>query len=401
MAFLLIGVNHQTAPLTIRERLAFSAEMANQALKAIEKTLSITEAVILSTCNRIEIYANVDQIEALIHWLEQYQQFSPGELRPYIYFHHEQAAMRHAAKVACGLDSLALGEPQIFGQLKEAFELAVHQNMIKREFHQRFQTIFHLGKKIRTQTDISKNPLSIAFAAVTLAKKIFADLSKCRVLLVGAGQTIHLVTKYFAEQQVKEWLFVNRSLDKAVNLANTFGGEAFELNELALVLGQADIIVTATNSQQILINKDMLQQAFQQQQKRRPLLLLDLAVPRNIDNHIGDMRDRYLYTVDDLQQVITETLKSRKQAAQQAEMLIEQAIREFYQKLKLTPQIRAWREEAERLRDQLLNTALEKLQEGQSAEEAIKQLAQKLTQQLLHQPSRWWQSIYEQEDEKE
>ncbi len=388
MPLLLIGLNHHSAPVALREQIAFSALQITAALPRLCAAAGLSEALILSTCNRTEIYTLAAHSEPVLNWLIAERNLAPSEFSPHWYFHHGLAVVKHLAQVSSGLHSMILGEPQIFGQVKNAYQLAKQAGTLGGHLQPLFQHNFFVTKKIRTDTQIGQKPVSIAFTSVTLVRRIFAEPAACKVLLVGAGETIELVAQHLSELGLKSFRFVNRGLARASALATRFAGEAFELSELTTQLAQTDIIIAATDSAELLIHAEPLM-AARAHLKRTPLLLIDLAVPRNIDPLIAKLSDCYLYSLDDLQSLIQETWQSRRDAALQAEAIIDMETRHYAKKIRhmaLAPQISALNQQANKIRDQQLTEALHSLAKGAAVETVLQHLAHKLTQQLLHIP---------------
>lgn len=389
MTLVAFGINHQSAPLALRERMAFAPEMMEAALKEAAGQPGLTEVAILSTCNRTEIYAVTDQLHVIEEWLLNHSGVSVNELRSSLYAYQDQDALRHMMKVAAGLDSLVLGEPQILGQMKSAFAVARETGTLGSELHQAFQQVFNLAKRVRTETAIGENPVSVAYAAVTLAQQIFSDLKEDTALLIGAGETIALVARHLAEHGVKKILVANRTLDRAQKLAAEFNGEAFLLADIPAQLHRADIVISSTASQLPLLGKGAVETALKQR-KHKPMFMLDIAVPRDIESQVAELEDVYLYTVDDLHAVIDESKKSRVAAADQAQLIIDQGIEDYakqQRELNAVDLIKSYRQQAEALRDVELQKAVKQLQAGSQPEEVLAQLARNLTNKLLHSPT--------------
>lgn len=388
MSLLLVGLNHQTAPLAIRERVAFSPEQISCALPALCASAQLPEAFILSTCNRTEIYTVASQSAAVLAWLVNERQLAQESLNAHVYFHRELAVVKHLAQVACGLNSMVLGEPQIFGQVKAAYQLAKTAGTLGRQLQSLCQHSFHVTKKVRTETLIGQKPVSIAFTAVSLVRRIFSAPATCNVVLLGAGETIELVAQHLAEMGISRFHFVNRTLTRAQTLATRWQGDALALSELSSVLASADIVIAATDSAELLVTQAALAKA-RHGRRRKPLLLIDLAVPRNIDPLIEHLPDCYLYCLDDLQALIQETIESRRDAASLAEAIIDVETTHFAKKLQhsnLAPKIQALYQQAGISRDEQLAAALQRLKNGATVEAVLHQLAHRLTQQLLHIP---------------
>ena len=391
MAFLALGINHKTASVAVRERVAFTPEQLVEALQQLCRHTASQGAAILSTCNRSELYLEQDQLsaEAVLAWLADYHQLSLEDLRACAYIHQDESAVRHMMRVACGLDSMVLGEPQILGQMKSAYAVAREAGTVGPLLGRLFQATFSTAKQVRTDTAIGENPVSVAFAAVSLAKQIFSDLHRSQALLIGAGETITLVARHLYEQGVKRIVVANRTLERASLLAEQFGAHAVLLSEIPQELVNSDIVISSTASQLPILGKGAVERALKQR-KHKPIFMVDIAVPRDIEPEVGDLDDVYLYSVDDLHEVIAENLKSRQGAAQAAEELVGVGTEDFMLRLRelaAVDVLRAYRQQAERLRDDELSKALRLLANGNSADEVLAVLARGLTNKLLHAPS--------------
>jgi len=390
MSIVVIGVNHKTAPVSLREQVAFSPETLLEALTQANNI--VLEGMILSTCNRTEIYFTTDndsQIDGIINWLAEYHQFSKENLSPYLYIHTEEEAVRHTFRVACGLDSLVLGEPQILGQLKVALKTASDHKTTGRTLKRLMQFAFSTAKKVRTQTSIGSNPVSVAFAAVNLAKQIFSNLEEQTVLLIGAGETIELVGRHIHSTGVKHIIIANRSIDNAAKLAKQFDGQCIGLAEIGSYLAEADIVISSTAAPFPIIGKGTVEQALKIR-KHRPIFMVDIAVPRDIEEAVGKLDDIYLYTVDDLHSVIEENLKSRQQAAEKAEMMVAEDVNSFSQWLQAQDQVKliqSYRTQTNECKEEVLAKAKRMLANGKSAEEALQFLAHTLANKLAHEPT--------------
>ncbi len=391
MGLLAVGINHKTAPVTIRERVSFAPEHLTSALRDLTSTPSIREAAILSTCNRTELVCRADggDGEVLIDWFEHYHKLKSDEVRPYIYVHPDQMAVRHVLRVASGLDSLVLGEPQILGQIKDAYTKAKHAGTIGKYLGRLFQHTFAVAKQVRTDTAIGSSPVSVAFAAVSLAKQIFSNFEKQTALLIGAGETIELAARHLSASGIGRIIIANRTLEKAHNLAQEFNGYAIALNEIPAHLAEADIVISSTASQLPILGKGATESALKKR-KHRPILMIDIAVPRDIETEVGELEDVYLYTVDDLQEIIEEGLKSRQEAARQAEEIIDTQVAHFMgwvRSLDSVSTIAEFRRQADALRQAELEKALRRLRAGDDPEQVLQRLAHGLTNKLTHAPS--------------
>ena len=385
-----VGLNHQTAPLSIREKLAFTAASLPEAVRNLARSKAAKEAVILSTCNRTELYC-VGETEQIIEWLAQYHNLPAEEIRPYLYTLDNNETIRHAFRVACGLDSMVLGEPQILGQIKDAVRVAQEQESINTNLNALFQKTFAVAKEVRTDTAVGENSVSMASASVKLAEQIFPDISDLNVLFIGAGEMIELVATYFAAKSPKLITVANRTLPRAQELCDKLGlnAEPCLLTELPNILHEYDVVVSSTASQLPLVGKGMVERALRLR-LNMPMFLLDLAVPRDIEAEVGELGDAYLYTVDDMMGIVQNGKEARQKAAAEAEAMVEKKVGEFVrqqQSRQSVPLIRALRDEGERARRQVLENAMKQLAKGASAEEVLERLSIQLTNKLLHSPT--------------
>lgn len=385
-----VGLNHQTAPLSIREKLAFTAESLPEAVRNLARSKAAKEAVILSTCNRTELYC-VGETEQIIEWLAQYHNLPAEEIRPYLYTLDNNETIRHAFRVACGLDSMVLGEPQILGQIKDAVRVAQEQESINTNLNALFQKTFAVAKEVRTDTAVGENSVSMASASVKLAEQIFPDIGDLNVLFIGAGEMIELVATYFAAKNPKLITVANRTLPRAQELCDKLGlnAEPCLLTELPDILHEYDVVVSSTASQLPLVGKGMIERALRLR-LNMPMFLLDLAVPRDIEAEVGELNDAYLYTVDDMMGIVQNGKEARQKAAAAAEAMVEEKVGEFVrlqQSRQSVPLIRALRDEGERARRQVLENAMKQLAKGASAEEVLERLSIQLTNKLLHSPT--------------
>lgn len=391
MPLLALGLNHQTAPLALRERVALDAGQLPAALAGLGAVPGVEEAAVLSTCNRTEVYAQVAEGRegAVAEWLAQHHGLAPEALGDYLYEHRDEDAVRHLFRVATGLDSLVLGEPQILGQVKEAWQAARSQQRLRTPLDRLFQQSFQVAKRVRTDTRIGAHPVSVAYAAVRLARQVFSELDRATVLLVGAGDTIELAARHLVDAKAKRLLVANRTLEHAQTLASRHGGYALPLSELERHLPEADIVITATASREPVLRRAAVQSALKTR-KHRPIFMLDLAVPRDIEASVAELPDVYLYTVDDLEQVIEENRASRREAAEQAQAIIDLQVEHFmawWRAQGRQDALKAMRRRAEEAREQMLARAHEQLAAGRPATEVVELLAAQLTNKLLHGPS--------------
>ncbi|HEZ1934723.1 TPA: glutamyl-tRNA reductase [Neisseria meningitidis] len=385
-----VGLNHQTAPLSIREKLAFAAAALPKAVRNLARSNAATEAVILSTCNRTELYC-VGDSEEIIRWLADYHSLPIEEIRPYLYALDMQETVRHAFRVACGLDSMVLGEPQILGQIKDAVRVAQEQESMGKKLNALFQKTFSVAKEVRTDTAVGENSVSMASASVKLAEQIFPDIGDLNVLFIGAGEMIELVATYFAAKSPRLMTVANRTLARAQELCDKLGvnAEPCLLSDLPAILHDYDVVVSSTASQLPIVGKGMVERALKQRQSM-PLFMLDLAVPRDIEAEVGDLNDAYLYTVDDMVNIVQSGKEARQKAAAAAETLVSEKVAEFVrqqQGRQSVPLIRALRDEGEKARKQVLENAMKQLAKGATAEEVLERLSIQLTNKLLHSPT--------------
>jgi len=391
MALLAVGLNHKTAPVQIRERVAFAPDQLPDTLRNLAAQASIREAAILSTCNRTEMLCCVDTAdsEIIIEWLRQHREFSANELNPYMYIHPEQSAVRHMLRVASGLDSLVLGEPQILGQLKNAYSTAKDAGTVGAQLSKLFEYTFSVAKQVRTDTAIGASPVSVAFSAVSLSKQIFSDLSKHTALLIGAGETIELAARHLKESGIKRLIIANRTVTKAEALVKELEGYAITLGEIPAHLAEADIVISSTASQLPILGKGAVERAIKIR-KHQPILMVDIAVPRDIEEEVGELDDVYLYTVDDLQEIIDEGLRSRQEAALQAEEIIDTQVTHFMgwlRSLDAVSTIRTYRSKIDVIRETELDKAKRMLAQGNDPEKVLTQLARGLSNKIAHTPS--------------
>lgn len=383
------GVNHHTAPLALRERLAFGPGHFPHSLYELSQQAMVEEAAILSTCNRTELYCKTTREASVIEWLLKWQGLQWDELKPHLYIYKNENTIKHLLRVASGLDSMVIGEPQIFGQLKHAFAMAQTAGTLGRHLHALFQYTFASTKEIRSQTAIGHHPISFAYAIVTLAKRLFANIQQKTVLLLGAGETIEMMARYFHEQKVHKIIIANRTEEKAAALARRFHALPIGLSALEKHLVESDIIVSALSSPLPLIGKGLVERTLKKR-KRYPQLLVDLGVPRNIEPEIAALEDAYLYCLDDLQKIIHDGLQHRQHAAKQAELLVDVHAGEFVRRTaarKTARLICAFRHKAEVLRDAEVKKSMLALERGENPKVVLQNLATLLTNKLIHTPS--------------
>ena len=394
MKLLTLGVNHETAPVTIRETVSFSSEQSLCALSELKQQELVSECIILSTCNRTEIYCILKepaQKQAIVNWLHIFFKQPENALLPYLYQHQSIEAVKHIMRVASGLNSLVLGEPQIFGQIKDAYNLAHKADSIHHTLENLFQHIFKTVKRIRTDTAIGSSPVSVAFSAVTLSKQFFGDLSEQTALLLGAGETIELVARHLKDSGIGKLIIANRTLERAHTLAETVEGYAISLDEITGHVHEADMIIGSTSAPNTILHKSQIEPALKRR-KNRPIFMIDIAVPRDIDPAINELENIYLYTVDDLHEIIQDNKQSRKTAALEAEEIIDVQADNFMAQLnaiqQVNPLIQQFREHNIQTKNEALELALHRLENGCPPDEVVKKLANQLTNKLLHIPTK-------------
>ena len=389
MQLFTFGINHQTAPLAVREQIAFNVETLDSALRDLVDNGAAKEATILSTCNRTEIYCSTSAPTQAVDWLAAYHHLPANEIEPYIYRLPQEEAIKHAFRVASGLDSMVLGEPQILGQMKQAVRQAEQAGTLGFLLHKLFQRTFSVAKDVRTQTEIGANLVSMAAAAVKLAERIYPSISEQSILFIGAGEMIELNAVHFAARNPKHITVANRTLERAQVLARRINGHAITLNELPEQLAHHDIIVTCTASPLPILGKGMVERALKAR-KHRPLFIVDLAVPRDVEKEVAELSDVFLYTVDDLSDVVRDGLDARQGAVKEAEVIIDSGVNEFMhwmQSREMVPTIRALRDHAERQRRAEMEKALRLLAKGESPEKVLDLLSASLTNKFLHAPT--------------
>ncbi len=385
MTLWVLGLNHQTAPVHLRERVAFGPEILPASLASLRALPQVGEAALLSTCNRTELYAVAENDDALAKWLSDHA----DGLDAYLYRHRDADAVRHLFRVATGLDSMVLGEPQILGQVKEAWALASELGALGPQVDRLFQQGFAVSKRARTDTRVGANPVSVASAAVRLAQESFARLSDSTVLLVGAGETIELAAKHLSDGRVRRLLVANRTLAHAQDLASRHGGYALPLAELDRHLAEADVVFSATASREPVIHRAQVASALAAR-RHKPMLLFDLAVPRDIETGVGELGDAFLYTVDDLERAVEDNRRSRREAADAAEAIIELQVGRFVETVQASTRhapLKRLRAQGEAARDEVLDKARQQLANGRDPAEVLDFLAHTLTNRLLHPPT--------------
>jgi glutamyl-tRNA reductase len=389
MGFNVLGLNHKTAPIAVREKVAFHEERLDAALRALRAESGVAEAVIVSTCNRTEVYwAGSASGNDLAQWLARHHG-SNLDLGSSLYVHQDREAIVHAFSVASGLDSMVIGEAQILGQIKDAYRAAHEAGATGPALNRLFQAAFAVAKRVRTETQIGANAVSLASATVSLARRVYAQLSARNALMIGAGEMIALTARHFASAGVKRLVIANRTLARAQTLAAEVQGYAVELATLSKELAEADIVISCTASTQPLVLKPAVASALKAR-RHRPIFMVDLAVPRDIEPAVAELQDVYLFTVDDLEQIVDQNLKQRSLAADDARLLLEEEVARFLAEARAHdagPNIRALRRHAEEIRAHTLEQARRMLASGKSTDEVLDYLANTLTNRLLHTPT--------------
>ena len=391
MNLLIVGINHTSAPVEMREQVAFTPEQLVDALKTLAHHADLSEVAILSTCNRTEVIATSPSIDtqAIVNWLANYHGLNVTDLSPSIYEKLNKDAALHAVRVACGLDSMVIGEPQILGQVKEAYEHARRIGTLGTELQHLSQTTFRIAKRVRTETSIGENSVSVASTAVTLAGRLFSDIPACHILLIGAGDTSELVGRHLLSAGISQITIANRTLENGRRLAHELGGTAIDLQSIPAKLPEADIVIASTAARLPVLGKGVVERALKSR-KHRPILMVDLAVPRDIEPEVAQLRDIYLYSVDDLQEIIEANLSDRQQAADAAEQIVTEevsAYRSRHETRHVDATMVRFRALHENIKQDELNKALSRLERGVDPAEVMSQLANQLTNKFLHAPS--------------
>ncbi len=421
----IIGINHKTAPVSVRETVAFDPKEINSALQSLKSETLLNEVAIISTCNRMEIVFRQDVAEdnsleaqaelaeqSVLQWLAEHHQLQVKDIQRHCYWHHGQAAVNHLMSVACGLDSMVLGEPQILGQVKDAYGYANNAGTIGLYLNRLFQQTFTLAKQVRTDTQIGESAVSVAYAAVTLAKRIFDDFSQVNCLFIGAGETIELAARHLVRQGVVNIKVANRTVERAQLLANEFSGTAHSLAALPELIEQADIVISSTASPVPIIGKGLMEKVISAR-KHRSMFMVDLAVPRDIEPEVAELSDVYLYTVDDMQGVIQENLKLREEAAKEAADIVSLHVEKYHtwlHSLSSISLLKAFRSKIEQVKQEELKRATAKLLADDSAhttesatarqEQILSELANRLTQKFMHEPSQLIRRAGEEKDQQ-
>lgn len=393
MGFFAIGINHTTASVDLREKVAFNPERLSTALREACVSCELSDLVILSTCNRTELYALTEQPQRLLHWLADSNGLNPDQLLQHVYQFDNEAAINHLMRVTSGLDSMMLGEPQIFGQVKDALQLAKQSGSVSNHFHRIFDHTFYAAKKVRTETAVGEQAVSMGYAVGQLAQQVFSDLAQTTVLLVAAGEMNSLVAQYLVEQGIGRLLICNRGQQRANNLADELNSrvavEVIPFDQLEANLHRADIISSCTGSLHQVLSLSAVKQALKKR-RYQPMLMIDLAVPRDIEPSVAELDSVYLYGVDDLQKVIDGNLARRQQAAVDAEVMVSQLAAQFMRQQRSEvagPYIASFRQQAEHLKQLELEKARQLLAQGGDPMQVLERLSNSLTAKLLHAPS--------------
>lgn len=391
MSFLAFGINHRTASVELRERVAFDQSILDHALASLRQLTGVSEAVVLSTCNRTEIYAYAEQVDpgALFRWLSSCHGTDQQQIEQHGFTYTDKDAIKHLMRVAAGLDSMILGEPQILGQLKDAYAAALARQTVGSKLGRLFEFSFSVAKKVRTETAIGENPVSVAAAAVRLARQLFDDFSDYTALIIGAGKTTELVARHLRQGGIKKLLIANRTLERAQALAGEVGGQAAMLEDIPELLAQADIVISSTASPLPILGKGMVESALKRR-RHRPIFMVDIAVPRDIEAQVGELADVYLYTVDDLKNVIDENLKAREDAAVEAERIVDAGSKDFlyqYRAGSAGEVLKRFREHIEELEQREMEKALKLLHSGNDAETVLRNFSRSMTNKLMHVPT--------------
>lgn len=396
MSITVLGVNHKSASVALREKIAFSNEIIDKALYSLYQHPLITGCVILSTCNRTEIYLSYEDEtdffrvkQSVGNWLGQFHQVDLDVFNNSLYCYEGQKAVEHLMSVACGIDSLIIGEPQILGQVKQAYNFAQQNNCLSVQLEKLFQSIFHVAKIVRTETNIGANTASVAYAACLVARDLFSDVSELSVMLVGAGETIELISRYLKPHGFKHVIVANRTRDKALKLASIIDAEIISLPDIANRLKEVDIVISSTASPLPIIGKGMVERTLHER-NNNPMLFIDLAVPRDVESEISQLENVYLYTVDDLQQTVQNNLEQRIIAANEAEYIIHEQAELYIDWLKTrhaVEYVKQYRQNAQVIKRELELKALKAIKQGANIDDVFFEFSHKLTNKLIHAPT--------------
>jgi glutamyl-tRNA reductase len=391
---LTVGLNHRTAPVEIRETFTFASDRLTRALAVLKETKSVMECVIVGTCNRTEIYAVVDRKYKSGHFvrgfLEQWFGVPKQQFEPYLYFHEDNKAVEHLFRVACGLDSMIIGETQILGQVRDAFLLAQREKTTGALFNTLFKQGITLAKRAHAETSIGENPVSVSYAAVELGKQIFGSFGDKNVLIIGAGKMSELTAKHLQSAGVKQMTVINRTYERALQMAGKFGGQACEISGMSNALLEADIVISSSGSQEYVLLKDQVKAVLQERKRGRPLFMVDIAVPRNLDPAISELPNVFLYDIDDLEAMVEANLAERRKEAEKLDGIIAQEVVQFEQWLKMlgvTPVIRALQEKSNRIYEETMESMMKKLPDlDERQQKVIRKLAKSIVNQMMRDP---------------
>ncbi|NDY94589.1 glutamyl-tRNA reductase [Wenzhouxiangella limi] len=403
MSLSVVGISHHTAPIAIRERLAFPADSLPDALRSLAATPEISGCAIVSTCNRTEIFTSSERpsTRLITDWLHAWHKLDPGQYQEHLYHLEHSAGIFHLMKVVCGADSMVVGEPQIAGQVKQAWQLARDTDTLDSKLDRMFQHAFAGSKRVRSETGIGQNPVTLPFAAMRLARQIFGSLDRLRILLVGAGEMIEDCAVHFGDSGIRGMSIANRSIERAQTLAERFEAQPFTLDDLPRLLPEHDMVLACTGAKEPILTRPMIKKALASR-RHRPMFALDLSVPRNIDPSASDLGDLFLYTIDDLHAIVESGHKQRVAALQKAMEIIESEVTTFERWLRLqntSATLKELRQRAQQERDELLEQAIQDLAAGKEAEAVIRRMGHKLVNRLLHGPSIRLRQAAESDDE--
>lgn len=400
MSIAILGINHKTAPLALREKIAFSPDAIDKALYNLYQHPLINGCVILSTCNRTEIYVGYDHMSDLPRikisveqWLSQFHHIQLTDYKDCLYWHDGKHAVEHLMKVASGIDSMILGEPQILGQVKQAYSYSHQNQCLSGELEKLFQRIFHVAKRVRTETDIGSNTASVAYAACLVARQLFQSVSDLNIMLVGAGETIELIARYLKPHSFNKIIVANRTREKALTLANLMDAEIIALPDIAVRLKDVDIVISSTASPLPIIGKGMVERSLSIRKKtlsNHQMLFIDLAVPRDIEAEIAQLDDVHLFTIDDLQKTVQSNLEQRAVAAKEAEYIIDEEADIFMEWLRsrnAVDLIKQYRSQAETIKLELTDKALSAIKQGADIDDVLAKFSHQLTNRLIHAPT--------------
>ncbi len=389
MVFVAFGLNHKTAPITVREKIALPSAIHDAFLRQLVSLPEVHEAALLSTCNRTEIYCETSNPKCLGEWLAEIHQLPYSILEPFLYSHEGETGIKHILRVASGLDSMMIGEPQILGQMKQAFQHASDLGSVGTQLRTIFEYVFGAAKRVRTQSGIGENPVSIAYAGSQLIGQQFSEYHSLNVLLIGSGETASLVAKYLHQQGVRNFMIASRTIENAQKLATTFGGTPVPITDISHCLPKADVVVSATTCPLPFINKHLVEQALTQK-NQAPIFFLDLAVPRDIEPDVKELNNVILYNVDDLQAIIDKGMDERRLAAERAELLIKTELRQFirwHRSLKANSFICDYRNQMQDLAKQELQRAFNKISAGHCHQSVLNEFSERLVNKLTHNPT--------------